>query len=92
MSLLGSYPPENLEESRVLVQAAREILLAESSDWTYMISREQASFYAHYRFDIHLERYYTIRDMFLRRDIDLSTLSSIEDTDNIFPWLDLHYW
>ena len=84
----GRFP----ESGRALAQAARELLLMEASDWTYMITRDEASDYARDRFRSHLGRYATIAEMLDRGSIDPSTLASLEDTDNIFPWLTPSHW
>jgi len=80
------------EERRALIQAARELLLVEASDWSFLISRNTAADYARERFASHLARYREATAMFERGEIDADLLSEMEDTDNVFPWLDLRYW
>jgi 1,4-alpha-glucan branching enzyme len=80
------------DEERALLQAARELLLAEASDWTFMISRAAAADYARDRFEAHRARYSALAAMLDRGDIDTSFLASLEDTDNPFPWLELSHW
>ncbi|MBN2026762.1 MAG: DUF1957 domain-containing protein [Actinobacteria bacterium] len=80
------------EKNRALIQAARELLLVEASDWSFLISRDTAAGYARDRFASHLARYREAIAMFERGKIDADLLSELEDTDNIFPWLDLRYW
>ncbi|MEW6552768.1 MAG: 1,4-alpha-glucan branching protein domain-containing protein [Actinomycetota bacterium] len=80
------------EEGRALLQAARELLLAEASDWTFMITRDAAASYARDRFEAHCSRYLAITDMLDRGGMDIPSLASLEDTDNPFPWLSLQSW
>ncbi len=80
------------EKRQALIQAARELLLLEASDWSFLISRRTAGDYARDRFASHLARYAEITAMLDEGEIDAETLSSIEYKDNIFPWLDLGYW
>jgi 1,4-alpha-glucan branching enzyme len=77
---------------RALMQAARELLLMEGSDWSFMITRDQASSYARDRFEAHRERFSAIASMLERGEIDTEILASLEEVDNIFPWLDLDFW
>jgi 1,4-alpha-glucan branching enzyme len=92
LNRLRSQPGEDPEAERALAQAARELLLMEASDWTYMIGRDEAAGYARERFDAHLERYTALLNMLDRKEIDRGALSSLEGTDNLFSWLDRHYW
>jgi 1,4-alpha-glucan branching enzyme len=80
------------EEDRALLQAAREVLLMEASDWTYMITRDAAADYARQRFESHRARFCAIMDMLACGKIDAGTLTDLEETDNLFGWLDLSYW
>lgn len=78
-------------ENRALEQAAREVLLLETSDWPYMVAKYRAKEYSIERFCAHLERFREIAGMLEKGDIDKleSMLSEIEETDNIFAQLDL---
>ena len=83
---------ESAEAERALAQAARELLLMEASDWTFMITREEAAGYARGRFVSHHSRYSTLTDMLDLGEIDPPALASLEETDNPFPWLTARYW
>jgi len=80
------------ERERALLQAARELLLAEASDWTFMITRDAAAAYARDRFEMHRSRFLSLADMLDRDEIAAEALASLEETDNPFPWLELSYW
>jgi len=92
LALVPSMPERDPQEARVLRQAARELLLAEASDWTYMISRRKAEGYARERVGVHLDRFHRLLRMLKESDIDTATLFELEETDNIFPDLDLSQW
>jgi len=76
---------------RALSQAAREVLLLESSDWPYMVAKDRARQYATQRFSTHLERFRAIANAIERgrTEQEIKNLSEIEETDRIFAELDL---
>ena len=80
------------EKVRALMQAGRELLIMEASDWAYMITRDQAAGYARERFASHLERFEAAMKMTDGHGIDISLLSQLEETDNLFPRLHPGLW
>ncbi len=77
----------------VLQQAARELLLLESSDWPFLITTGQAKDYAVERFEQHTERFNTLADGLEASNGALSpaTLEAAHqynDLDNPFPEID----
>lgn len=73
---------------RALDQAARELLLAQASDWPYRMSQGPMVNDAVRRFRTHLARFAR-----LARDLDAGTvdpewLADVEARDNVFPALD----
>ncbi len=76
---------------RVLNQAARELLLLESSDWPFLITTWQARDYASNRFSEHLDSFRNLVDAVEqgRKDKEFKTyLETIEEKDKIFPNID----
>ena len=73
---------------RMLNQAARELLLAQSSDWAFMISHRTTALYAIKRFRDHMHRFKTLYESILRQNFDLDWLKEIEERDNLFRDLD----
>ncbi len=74
-------------QERLLNQAARELLLLQSSDWAFMLSRQEFPQYAIQRFHDHFERFsYLERTLFRNRPPH--RLEEIEKIDNLFPELD----
>ncbi len=78
---------------RILRQAARELLLSESSDWSFILRAGTTTELAKERIERHLTRFWklinNIRDI---EPIDLKYLESIEEEDKIFPNIDLKNW
>lgn len=79
--------PTSLEE-RTLNQAARELLLAQSSDWAFIMKAGTMVDYAIRRTKTHLNQFSALIEMLQADQIDESKLNQIETTDNIFPELD----
>ena len=73
---------------RVLKQLARELLLAQSSDWAFLIRTGTAKHYATKRVTDHLLRFNRLHDDFVNGTIDEAFLANCEWRDNIFPAVD----
>lgn len=73
---------------RALNQAARELLLAQSSDWAFQIYQGTTVEYAVRRFRAHIYRFNALADDIARGEIDVARLEEIESRDNIFQELD----
>ena len=73
---------------RALNQAAREILLAQSSDWAFIMKTGTCVTYAAKRFKDHMERFSRLYDGIKGNSIDGSELTDIEYKDNLFPEID----
>ena len=73
---------------RALNQAARELLLAQSSDWAFMINSGAMADYGTQRTKTHLLRLGRLTKEIEDRRIDEGRLSIIESQDNIFPQID----
>ncbi|HSP46192.1 MAG TPA: 1,4-alpha-glucan branching protein domain-containing protein, partial [Chthoniobacterales bacterium] len=74
--------------NRVLKQLARELLLAQSSDWAFLIKAGTAKHYATNRVTDHLLRFNRLHDEFVGGNIDEGFLANCEWRDNLFPNLD----
>ncbi len=74
---------------RALNQAARELLLAQSSDWAFIMKVGAMGSYACKRTAEHLLRFTRLYHEIKAGQIDEPHLSYIESLDNIFP--DIHY-
>ncbi len=74
---------------RCLGQLARELLLAQSSDWAFLIRSGTARGYATRRVREHLRRFHELHEH-LHSWIETEFLESCEQRDNIFPRLNWH--
>ena len=70
---------------RAVRQAARELLLLESSDWPFLVTTGQAKQYAIERFKGHHQRFQELTSMVLSGNVNEARLHEIEDVDNCFP-------
>lgn len=88
VELAKSHPsPTDLEE-RALNQAARELLLAQSSDWAFIMKTGTTVEYAQQRTRDHLSRFNRLYDEIRGRTLSAGWLTQVEQRDNIFPRLD----
>ena len=78
--------------NRALRQMARELLLAQSSDWAFLMKTGTAKNYASKRTKDHLLRFTRLYDQVRAEKIDESVLANCEWRDNIFPQLDWRYY
>ncbi len=79
--------PAPLEE-RALKQAFRELLLAQSSDWAFIMKAGTMAQYAIRRTKEHIGRFNMICSMINSSNIDKEWLLRAEERDNIFPRID----
>jgi len=79
--------PDSIED-RALRQAARELLLAQSSDWAFILQTDTSVEYARRRTIDHLERFQALYDGLLSGSVPVDTLEGIEARDTIFPEID----
>jgi 1,4-alpha-glucan branching enzyme len=61
--LVAMHPDANGSLREVLQQAARELLLLESSDWPFLVTTGQAREYAVTRFEQHVERFNQLAEL-----------------------------
>ncbi len=73
---------------RALNQAARELLLAQSSDWPFMIHGGAMASYGTARAKEHLLRFLRLSRDIEGQTVDETWLSGLEARDNLFPWID----
>ena len=86
-ALRASPPRDDPFRARAARQAVRELLLAQSSDWPFLVTTGQAADYAVERFRSHAHRFR--RAIALARDGDATEdeteMRSLEHADNPFP-------
>jgi 1,4-alpha-glucan branching enzyme len=77
---------------RVLKQLARELLLAQSSDWAFLMKTGTAREYATNRTMDHLARFNRLHDQVVVNDVDEEFLRDCERRDNAFPNVNWRYY
>lgn len=93
--LVVRFPNANGTRRDVLNQAARELLLLQSSDWPFLVTTLQAKEYAVERFQEHLDRFDQLAAL---AEADSWTaeeeafLASLRERDNPFPTIDYREW
>src|SRR5262252_4153471 len=87
----GEAPALQLAD-RVLKQLARELLLAQSSDWAFLMKTGTAREYATQRTIDHVARFNRLYDQFVAYNLDEEFLGDCEWRDNIFPNLNWRYY
>ncbi|MFX0207676.1 MAG: 1,4-alpha-glucan branching protein domain-containing protein [Candidatus Hodarchaeota archaeon] len=92
-------PSTREDMQRIIKQAARELLLLESSDWQFLISTWSARDYAEARVAVHFEKFNRLYGMAKRvhRGEELSKeewtfLSQVESDDSLFPFIQPFWW
>ncbi|HEV2842254.1 MAG TPA: 1,4-alpha-glucan branching protein domain-containing protein [Chthoniobacterales bacterium] len=83
---------ENALTDRVLKQLTRELLLAQSSDWAFLMKTGTAKHYATKRVTDHLLRFNGLHDEFTSGRLDEGFLSNCEWRDNLFPDVNWRYY
>jgi 1,4-alpha-glucan branching enzyme len=78
--------------NRVLKQLARELLLAQSSDWAFLMKTGTAREYATQRTVDHLARFNRLHDQFVKNDLDEEFLRDCEWRHDIFPNVNWRYY
>ncbi len=77
---------------RALKQAARELLLAQSSDWPFILRTGTSPDYARRRVKDHLLRFLALHKQLTEKKVDGAWLAQIEARDNLFPDVNERYW
>lgn len=75
-------------QTRALNQAARSVLLAQSSDWPFILKSGTAFDYANKRITDHLARFNYLHDSIRKNRINERYLTALELMDNVFPDID----
>jgi 1,4-alpha-glucan branching enzyme len=93
--LVVRYPDAIGFRREVLNQAARELLLLQSSDWPFLVTTMQAKEYAIERFQEHIDRFNqlaTLASSDAYSADDEAFVASLRERDNPFPQIDYRDW
>jgi len=88
VELAKAHPHAEGLRRRALNQAARELLLAQSSDWAFIMKTGTMVQYAVMRTKTHLTNFNSLYEQIKKNMISESFLSDIEYKNNIFPEID----
>ena len=77
---------------RALKQMTRELLLAQSSDWAFLVKTGTAKHYATRRTTEHVARFNKLHEQLTTGMLDVTFLTECEWRDNLFPNVDWHYY
>lgn len=77
-------PSKNKIKLRALNQAARELVLAQSSDWAFIMKTGTMVPYAHRRMKLHINRFMRIYNDLMNGELDNDWLKEVERRDNVF--------
>ncbi|MTI81322.1 MAG: DUF1957 domain-containing protein [Firmicutes bacterium] len=88
VELANNYPHTYGVQSRALNQAGRELMLAQASDWAFIMYTGTTVEYAVRRTKTHLHNFLRLYDMIRENRIDEGWLSNLEYKNNIFPEMD----
>ncbi len=90
--LVASHPNPDERTHGVLQQAARELLLLESSDWPFLVTTGQAKEYAIQRFSQHTERFNQLAESVEQGQPDVELATRLWELDRVFPNVDYRWW
>lgn len=86
------HPGAEGDLKRALNQMGRELLLAQSSDWAFIMTTGTTVPYAVRRTKDHINRFTGLYEMVMRGQVDRQGLEAIEWRDSIFQELDFRHW
>ncbi len=88
----GRAPHNAPLRKRALQQAARELLLAQASDWPFILRTGTSPEYARQRVTDHLLHFTGLYEQLMAGTVDEGWLRQLEWRDNLFPEIDPQYW
>ena len=86
--LAQRFPDARGVEKEALDQAARELLLLQSSDWAFIVTTNTSVAYAVKRLREHLQRFHALAEALENGTVERSRVEEMRFRDAIFPWLD----
>ena len=92
VELAQKFPNAKGTLQKALNQCARELLLAQSSDWLFIITHGTMVDYAKNRIKIHIGRFTKLYNQILENKIDEEFLKDISKKDSIFPFINYNIY
>jgi 1,4-alpha-glucan branching enzyme len=90
--LVATNPGTDGLVRRALQQAARELLLAQSSDWPFIVHTGTSPDYARARFIQHIAAFTGLWGALNAGRVNEADLSALEARDNLFPSIEPGHW
>jgi 1,4-alpha-glucan branching enzyme len=87
-ALANQFPTAQGLQRRALNQCARELLLAQSSDWAFIMKTNTVVDYAVRRIKTHVLQFLKLDEMITQNKLDEEYIRGLEWKDNLFPNLD----
>lgn len=88
IELANAHPLAQGLIERALNQAMRELVLAQSSDFAFMMDNQTTVEYAVRRTKFHVNAFFELRNMIRAKSVDEGWLQYLESRDNVFQNLD----
>lgn len=92
IELANTYKHESGIYEEALNQAARELLLAQSSDWAFIMKTGTMVEYAVRRTKLHINRFTDLYYAIKNRDLNIDWLRKIQTRDDIFQSIDFRIY
>ena len=86
--LAQRFPKENGLKRRALNHAAREVLLAQASDWPFIMKSGIAAPFAAKQVKEHVSNFLKIYNDLSGNSVDTEWLTNVERKNNLFPDID----
>ncbi len=91
-NLANTMTSPTADAQKVLAQAARELLLLESSDWPFLVTTGQAREYAIQRFSQHIQRFNKLAASLEAGAPDVEAADEMWELDKVFPDIDYRWF
>lgn len=86
--LANNFPNANGDLEEALNHLCRELLLAQASDWPFMMKTDVFRYYATQRIKDHIDRFNVLYDMIKDNKLDMNWLQRRQAQYNLFPDID----
>jgi 1,4-alpha-glucan branching enzyme len=90
--LARQFKRPSVLQKRALNQAARELMLAQASDWPFILRTGTSPGYARQRVEQHLLRFNHLHEQLHTKQVDAPLLTEWEAEDNLFPNVDFRHF
>jgi 1,4-alpha-glucan branching enzyme len=92
LDLVRRFRDQSPHLDRALNQAARELMLAQASDWAFIMTTGTMVPYAEKRTRDHIHNFYGLYLQIAEHRLELSWLAHLEALNSIFPEIDYHVY